>query len=48
MENDWEEKLRDQDALREEYARVCRQENVVLTDADRVKVLSLAKDLSKV
>ena len=48
LENDWEEKLRDLEALREEYARVCRQEKVVLTDADREKILSLAKDLPKV
>ena len=48
LECDWEEKLRDIKALKEEYARVCQREKVVLTEEDRAKILSLAKDLKKV
>jgi DNA invertase Pin-like site-specific DNA recombinase len=48
LECDWEEKLRDLEALKEEYASVCRKEKVVLTESDRTKILSLAKDLKRV
>jgi hypothetical protein len=48
LECDWEEKLRNIEALNEEYASVCRKEKVVLTEADRARILSLAKDLKNV
>jgi DNA invertase Pin-like site-specific DNA recombinase len=48
LECDWEEKLRNIEALNEEYASVCRKEKVVLTEADRARILSLAKDLKRV
>lgn len=48
LERDWEDKLREIEQIEREYQDVRRREKVDLTDADRQKILALARDLPRV
>jgi hypothetical protein len=48
LEDDWEAKLRELQALEVDYQRSRRLEKVELSDADRSQVLALARDLPRV
>ena len=48
LEREWNDKLRAIEELEREHQEVCRREKVELTDADRSRILHLAKDLSRV
>jgi len=48
LEREWEEKLRDLEETLGGYEEARRREKVELTDADRARVLALARDLPRV
>lgn len=48
LEHDWNEKLREVEALEREHQDVRQRNKVDLTDEDRARILSLTKDLSQV
>lgn len=48
LEAQWEEKLRELEEAEREYERARQHKRVVLSDADRRRVLELARDLPKV
>jgi DNA invertase Pin-like site-specific DNA recombinase len=48
LEHEWNEKLRALETLEQEHQELRRREKVDLTDEDRARILSLAKDLSQV
>lgn len=48
LERDWEEKLREVEAAERDYEEARTREKVVLSDADRARILELARDLPKV
>jgi len=48
LERDWEEALRTLSELEQEHEEVRRREKVELDDADRSRILALARDLPRV
>ncbi|MDC0679004.1 recombinase family protein [Sorangium atrum] len=48
LERDWNEKLREVEALEREHQEICRREKVNITDEDRLRILSLTRDLTQV
>lgn len=48
LERSWEDKLRQQEHVEQDYERWRRQQPLVLTEADRQELLAVAEDLSRV
>jgi DNA invertase Pin-like site-specific DNA recombinase len=48
LERDWEEKLLEVERVEREFAEVRRRERIELDDADRARILAMARDLSRV